>query len=570
MKKLLTRFLFVIIGLSLISASFLYSLEKSKETPPLSVEAKINKVFKDLDKPSTPGAAVAVVKDGLVVFRRGYGCAQVEYNIPITPSTIFHVASVSKQFTAMAITMLEASGKLSVDEDIRKYLPGMPDLGKKITVRHLLHHISGIRDQWELVILSGSRMDDVITQQYLLEVIKKQKELNFPPGERYLYCNSGFTLMAEIVSKVSGKPFVDWVKENIFDPLGMSSSHFHIDHRMIVKNRAYSYAFDSKKGLRKSVLSYANVGATSLFTTVEDMANWMRNFAEKRVGGEEVIKKMVSKGVLNNGKTIGYARGLNIGDYRGLKTISHSGADAGFRSYMVYFPEEKFGVVVLANLASAQPQRYAVQVADIFLTEKFKPGKKPAAGKKAVKKVKLKKKQLMPCTGHFWIERSQQLREIVLDNNTLYYVRSKTNRSTLMAVSATSFYMKEFPAVIVNFSKLEGDKFSKMAVDVPDEGSIPARRVEPFKPTEENLKEYAGTYYSDELDVKWYFPIEKGKLNVKIPRKPAAALQPVVKDKFSMVDGLGTIYFRRDSRGAVSGLAVSTGRVINLQFKKVD
>jgi len=569
MIKCVKGFLFVLIGLSLVLSSYSFPRETSTKTADLTIEAKIDRIFEKLDKASTPGASVSVVKDGLVVFRKGYGCAQVEYNIPITPSTIFHVASVSKQFTAMAISMLEARGKLSVDDDIHKYLPYVPDFGKTITIRHLLHHTSGLRDQWELLIMSGWRRDDVITQEQILDTIKKQEELNFPPGDRFMYCNTGYTLLAEIVSGVSGKPFVDWVKENIFDPLGMSSSHFHIDHRVIVKNRAYSYAIDEKKGLQKCVLSYANVGATSLFTTVEDMANWMRNFNEKRVGGEAVIKKMLCKGVLNNGKEIDYARGLGIGVYKGLKTVSHSGGDAGFRSYMVYFPGETFGVVVLSNLASSRPRQLAMQVADIYLADTFKTGKKEEE-KKPLKKVKLKKKQLLACIGTFWVETSKRLREIVLEKKTLFYVRSGTNRSTLVPVSVSSFYMKEYPYVAVRFSRPVEKKFTRMKILMLNREPILARRVEPFKPTGEILKEYTGTFYSTELDVKWRLFISGGTLNRKIPRNPKEALKPLIKDFFDVVEGYGTLFFQRDTRGEISGLTINTGRILDMKFKKIE
>ncbi len=320
----------------------------SADTP--SLEAQVDALFAKWNSLDTPGAAVAVIKDGIVVYRKGFGCAQLEYGVPITPSTVFHVASVSKQFTAMAITMLEAAGKLSADDNIRKYLPEMADFGVPITIRHLLNHTSGLRDQWDLLILSGWRMDDVITQAQILDRLRRQKELNFAPGSRYLYSNSGFTLLAEIVSRVSGKPFTDWTRETIFQPLGMTSTHFHLDHTEIVRDRAYSYDGDPEHGFHALPLNYANVGATSLFTTVEDMANWLRNFEDKRVGGPAVLDKMETKGVLNDGTEIGYARGLEIGVYKGLKTIGHSGGDAGFRSQVIYFPGERFGVAVFSNL----------------------------------------------------------------------------------------------------------------------------------------------------------------------------------------------------------------------------
>ena len=271
---------------------------------------KVDQLFSEWDKWDSPGAALAVIKDGSIIYKRGYGSANLEYNIAITPSTIFHVASVSKQFTAFAITMLAQEGKLALDDDVRKYLTEVPDFGKTITIRHLIHHTSGLRDQWELLAMAGWRLDDVITKQHILKMVRHQKELNFEPGEEYLYCNTGYTLLAEIVERVSGQSFREYTEANIFKPLGMTNTHFHDDHEMIVKNRAYSYAPDKDSGFRKSVLSFANVGATSLFTTVEDLAKWIQNFDDGRVGGAAVIEQMHERGILNNGGKLNYAFGL--------------------------------------------------------------------------------------------------------------------------------------------------------------------------------------------------------------------------------------------------------------------
>jgi CubicO group peptidase (beta-lactamase class C family) len=288
----------------------------------------------------------------------------------VTPATVFHVASVSKQFVAMSILLLEQQGRLSIDDDIHKYLPEMADFGAKITLRQLLNHTSGLRDQWDLVSMAGWRMDDVITQRHLLNMIFHQKELNFPPGAEYLYSNTGFTLLAEIVRRVSGRALPEYAHDAIFQPLGMTSTHFHIDHEMVVKNRAYSYKPDGK-GFKLAALNYANVGATSLFTTVEDLAKWAHNFELPRVGDAALIARMETPGVLNSGKTIDYACGIVVNEFRGLKMVQHSGGDAGYRSQITMFPQEKFSVIVLSNLATAQPASLAAQVAGIYLEKRF-------------------------------------------------------------------------------------------------------------------------------------------------------------------------------------------------------
>lgn len=565
----------IVMALAVSMTAFSQTVPVAAPAGDPSLESRVDALFSKWNTLDSPGAAIAIVKDGLVVYRKGFGCAQLEYGIPITPSTVFHVASVSKQFTAMAITMLEAAGKLSADDDIRKYLPELADFGKTITINHLLHHTSGLRDQWDLMVLSGWRMDDVITQAQIMDRLKRQKELNFAPGEQYMYCNSGFTLLAEIVSRVSGRPFPEWTRENIFEPLGMTSTHFHLDHQEIVKDRAYSYEGEPAKGFRQSVLNYANVGATSLFTTVEDMANWLRNFEEKRVGGAAVLDKLLTKGVLNNGTEIPYARGIEVAEYKGQKTIGHSGGDAGFRSHVLYFPGERFGVAVFSNLASFDPGAVSRQIADICLAAKLKqsepapPAAKTPAAKPVPKPVVLPVKSLEAFVGTYWIEATQLLRKIVVDKDKLIYVRSDDNKTELVPVSPTAFKMKDIPNnVYVTFSDKTANRFDTYTVTGENEPTAVGKRLEPFTPSVEALKEYEGRYFSDELDTRYDLALSSGTLQVHFPHHELVPLVPQKKDFFSAGD-FAKIQFRRDAGGAVIGFALSTGRVRSLKFAKM-
>jgi CubicO group peptidase (beta-lactamase class C family) len=331
-------------------------------------EDRVRQLFLPWDREGSPGASIAITRDGEMVFADGFGEAQVEYGISISSQTVFHVASVSKQFVGFAIAMLVDQGRISLDDDIREYLPEIPDFGETITIRHLVHHTSGLRDQWNLLSLAGWRMDDVITRDQVLRVMSKQTELNFSPGEEMVYCNTGFTLMGVIVTRVTGTPFPQWMSENVFGPLGMTRTHFHEDHELIVPDRAYSYREDQEDGLKNAVLSYANVGATSLFTTSEDLAKWLVNLDEGVVGGGSVVRLMHdTRAVLNNGDTLGYAMGLSIGEHRGLRTVGHSGGDAGFRTYAVRFPDQELTVNVLSNLGSFSPSELAFGAAGIYL-----------------------------------------------------------------------------------------------------------------------------------------------------------------------------------------------------------
>ncbi len=336
--------------------------------------AQVDKLFEKWDKPTSPGCALAVFRDGRIVYQRGYGMADLDHDIPITPSTVFHVASMSKQFTAASIVLLAQQGKLSLDDEVRKYVPEMPDFGAPITIRNLIHHTSGLRDQWTLLILAGWRYSlDLITDDDVLSVLTRQKDLNFRPGEKHLYSNTGYTLLAQVVKHVSGQSFREFTSSRIFQPLGMTSTHFRDEHAEIIKNMAVGYEPAKGNTFRISITNFDTVGATSLLTTVKDLALWDENFYNPRVGGPGLIKQMLERGRLNNGEQLDYAFGLFLGKYRGPPTVDHPGADAGYRSDMIRFPQQHFSVACLCNVADSRPEELTRKVADIYLAKELKP-----------------------------------------------------------------------------------------------------------------------------------------------------------------------------------------------------
>lgn len=340
---------------------------------------QVDQIMAPWADPDGPGGVVAVTRSGQVIFSRGYGRADVEVGIANAPATIYHMASVSKQFTAFAIAMLADQGRLSLDDDVRRHLPEFPDFGRTITLRHLLNHTSGLRDQWELWAMGGGLLDDVIRQQDLMRLITRQRELNFEPGAEYLYSNSGFTVLAEVVARVGGRPFPDWMREQVFAPLGMANTQIYDDHTRLVPGRAYSYRAEAD-GLHKAVLSYGNMGATSLFSTAPDLARWLRNWHTGEVGGPRVLAMMQQRGVLNGGDTLGYALGIGVGRRRGLPVLSHDGADAGYRTSLTWFPTLDAGVIVLGNAAHFDANGIARQVAEAFFAGDMAPDtSRPAA-----------------------------------------------------------------------------------------------------------------------------------------------------------------------------------------------
>lgn len=531
-------------------------------------EDQIDAIFSAFDDPAKPGAAVAVVKNGKIIFKKGYGSANLEYGIPVTPSTIFHIASISKQFTVFSILLLESQGKLSFDDDIRTYIPEVPDFGKEITLRHLASHTSGMRDQWNLLAMGGWRLDDVITKEQVLKLVANQKELNFEPGEEYLYCNTGFTLLAEVVARVSNSSFGEFTQNEIFEPLGMSNTLFYEDHEEIVENRAYSYYSDNS-GYKKSVLSYANAGATSLFTTVEDLALWTRNFINPKVGSTEIIEQINELATLNNGETFGGAYGQFVDQYKGLNQIQHGGADAGYRNYLGRFPDQDFAVIVFSNYAFSNPGGLALETADIFLEEEFIEESTAQAEEELVY-VDLANEELNAFTGMYWNEAGLYSREILLRNDTLRYVRGEGNETKLVPTGSNTFSMlDEGPGLRVKF---EGENMGqKMIFTQGDNPPIVSESYIPFNYTAEDLKELTGTFYSDELKTSYTIALLNDLLIVKHSRLSDITITPLKKDLFKGDQWFfETIKFERSAPNTISGISVSAGRVRNLTFDKIE
>ena len=530
-----------------------------------SQNEQVDEIFSPWDNNNTPGAAVAIVKDGSIIYKKGYGLANLEYDIPISTSSVFHIASISKQFTVFSILLLEKQGKLSLEDDIRKYIPEVPDFGKTITLKHLASHTSGLRDQWSLLEMAGWRMDDVITKEHILKLVSKQKELNFNPGDEYSYCNTGFTLLAEVVSRISEMSFAEFTKANIFEPLKMSHTLFYDDHEKIVKNRAYSY-FADNTGTKKSVLNYANVGATSLFTTAEDLSLWSTNFSTIKIGDSTIINKMNKPAVLNNDETFGGALGQFVGQYKGLNEIQHGGADAGYRSYLTRFPDENFSVIVLSNSAEFNPSSTAHKVVDIYLKDKLE--------KEVVKEEKLTKTDfvvsadiLSTYVGNFELPGFEI--EITENNGQLYGTPAGGAGALLIPSSTTKFKVDRVEAT-VEFIPNGGKNIKSFKLSQNGQ-TMEAMRANIFDKTAVNLSDFSGEFYSEELSTTYSFTIVDGKLTAKHSRLSDFGLDLIKEDVFrSDAWFFGQVEFVRDTNSIITGFKVSTGRVKNLYFKKIN
>jgi CubicO group peptidase (beta-lactamase class C family) len=340
-----------------------------------SLSAEVDRLFDGWHRPDAPGAAVLVMKDGAVVHARGYGMANLEQGVPIRTTSVFDIASVSKQFAAFALALLEADGLLGWDDPVHRYLPELADFGRPLTLRHLVHHTGGVRDWPGTLAMAGWDYQDVMSFEQILRMAFHQTDLNFDPGSEYAYSNTGYNLIAEVVARVSGQSFRAFTHERIFRPLGMTRTHFHDDHTEVVADRADSYrpAPGGAPGYRNVVNSLTALGSSSLFTTVEDLARWIANFDDPVVGDARVFARMHERGILSGGDTIAYAGGQSEGRFRGSTRWSHTGSWAGYRTALFRHPDEGFAVVVLANRSDANPSALANRITELYLADVLDP-----------------------------------------------------------------------------------------------------------------------------------------------------------------------------------------------------
>jgi CubicO group peptidase (beta-lactamase class C family) len=525
---------------------------------------QVDKLFEKMDRTISPGCAVAAMRDGKILYQRGYGMADLDHNVPITAETVFHVASMSKQFTAAAIVMLAQERKLSLDDEVRKYVPELPDFGAPVTLRQLVYHTSGLRDQWELLGLAGWRYSlDLITDDDVLSIMSRQKDLNFPPGSKHMYSNTGYTLLAQVVKRVSGQSFREFTTSRIFQPLGMRNTHFRDDHAEIVKNMAYGYV-PAKDTFRISITNFDTVGATSLLTTIEDLALWDENFYNPRVGGPEMIRQMLERGKLSDGEQLDYAFGLVIGKHRGLATVDHAGGDAGYRSDMIRFPDQHFTAVCLCNRADSNPSELTLQVAEIYLAKEMTAADKVGAG--SGKTVQLAPEKLAAKVGTYIKAEGGQTLSITLKDDKLHITPGAGEDSYEMkALSENDFRLATAP-IDFKFEALKPGGPLRLIVKHGEDKPEVFEAVSPFTPSTSELSSCVGFYYSEEIEPIYVMKIDDGKLVLHTLKNKPDTLRPITPDLFA--GSIGTIRFKRNGQSQVSGFVLNADHVRNMRFQK--
>lgn len=553
--------LFLTVIISALSFSILAAQD-------FSLEERVDAIFTQIDSDSLPGCAVSVIKSAETVYENAYGMANLEYGIPLTPGSVFHVASVSKQFTALAVQLLVNEGKASWDDDIRDYVPEVPDFENTITLRHLVHHVSGLRDQWSLLSKAGWRWEsDVVTQEDVLEITSRQTALNFEPGSRYLYSNTGYTLLAVVIERVSGQTLREFTSERIFRPLGMEHTHFQDDHRRIVRNRAWAYEphREGTFGFRNSVPVFNVTGASSLFTTVRDLAAWDRNFYTGEIGGPDSLQKMHERFVLTTGDTISYASGMIVDEYLGLKTVSHGGADAGYRSSFFRFPQQEFSVSVLCNFPSSNPDGIARRIAHIYLEDELQNPEIEfrSSHNRQTAEITISEEELRKLQGYYITQPGDRSRSIRFRNNIL--VLEMGPGIPLRPIGNDVFEVGG-SGIEVTIQASDGTSPGTLSFPGDSEPDI-YQRVDFWSPAKEDLDAIAGSYYSDELGTEYRFTVEDNTLRFHHRKLESRLLRPAFTDAFFM--GGRTIVFTRNAEDEIDGFRISDSRVWGVRFERM-
>jgi CubicO group peptidase (beta-lactamase class C family) len=529
-------------------------------SPPSDFETKVDRIFVSWNRPDVPGAAVVVVRDGRVVLVKGYGWADLERRVPITPKTLFDPASLAKSFTAFAVLKLEAQGKLSLDDDVRKHLPEFPDFGRRIAVRHLLYHTSGLRDWGGLVQMSDRRMDDVFTSPMILKILARQRELNFDPGTDFAYCNAGYILLAEIVARAAGQSFKEWTRGAIFAPLGMATAEFRDDVGTAFPESARSYE-RTRDGRYSPVPNNAAMpGPGSLFISADDLSRWLAALLNHPGESRHFWTALFERGKLSDGSEVPYAAGLIPGDYKGLPIFTHSGGWAAFQSEMVLCPERRFAVAVLTNHTAILPSAIARRIIDIGLEGRFPPSR--PAGPEII----LSPGVLEAYTGRYWL-RGEQTIVISRVENRLFAQTSGDGPREIVPESEDLFAYRISDARI-RFHRA-ADKADRLTL-VQGAVFLRAERLPEGPGPTADLSEYAGRYRSDELDSVLEIRRDEKGLTAKFPRRGDLLLVPMAENRFAGRESSAKFEFARGQDRKGWELRLSLLDAWRVLFRKIE
>jgi len=530
--------------------------------------SKVDTIFAQWDKTTSPGCSLAIIWDGEIIYKRGYGMANLELGVPIRPEMIFDIGSTSKQFTAMCTLMLARRGLLKLDDPIQKYLPEIPDYGDVITVQHMVNHTSGLRDYLSLMFMAGMPFENDYQEEEVVKLIAQQKALNFKPGSEYLYSNSGFFLLSEIVKRVSGKDLRDFAEENIFKPLGMKHTHFHNNFKEIVPNRASAYSPNPDGGFEIDMGIFDVLGDGAVYTNVEDLFFWDQNYYHNVLdgGGQELIKQMETTAVLNDGKEIDYAFGLRVSKYRGLRIVEHGGSWYGYRAALTRFPDQRFSIICLANLGTMNPSSLVLKVADVLLAEKFPEPAPQTAECTAGEQSAIPLESFQEWFGKY--QSKDMNAEISLHANSLI-METMGEKFNLQVLDASHWATVGAPVHILLTLEPRVENAPRTITVTVENGYMveTLQQLPPFQISTSELAEFCGPYHSDELSITYNFYVDKDNLSFQAKNITPKSLKPTCQDEFD--GGMFSINFKRNEQKQIDSFILDAGRIKGIYFKKI-
>jgi len=577
-----SRLLFALLLISLgVGAARPSSAQPSSDLPsttPLdtATTARVDSIFAGFDQRNSPGCALGVVHDGRLAYTNGYGVANLDYERPITPRTVFYLASVSKQFTAATVLIAEQNGYLSLDDPVRKWLPDLPRYsGGEIRLSDLIHHTSGLRDYDSLAELAAWDERGAHETDAYLRLIYRQKSLDFPPGTKYKYSNTNYLLLGEVVQAATGSTLREFARKHLFSPLGMDHTHFHDDRTDVVRNRAIGYASTQRGFKMVHPWNYEEVGAGGLYASIEDLARWDRNFITGSVGSEQFARRMSTRGRLANGDTTDYAFGLSLGTYRGQRTVGHRGGYTGFRTQYLRLPDTGWSVIVLCNSTAPAPRSHAYAVADIVLGSQLASRQDEAPARTDASELARDTDESITAvtdrlTGRYEVRGGGgMVLTFKQRQQALVVQRPGRTEVDLVPASGSTFKAKQIDAQVVFHVGATGPADS---VTVRRPGlQFVADRVGDlldWKPSDADRAAYTGHYYSDELAVTYQILETDQALRLVQGDRASKQLQPKRKDEYSFGARGRQIRFIREETGQVTGLEVTTSQVDGIRFER--
>lgn len=532
---------------------------------PEELEQKVDSLLLETVSDKTPGSAVLVIKDKEIILNKGYGLANLDYDIPVTPNTVFDLASVAKQFAGYAIALLVEQDVLSEEDDVRTYIPELPEFDHTITIGNLLHHTSGLRDWTNTLSLSGRSFEDVISMDHILRMAYQQEELNFTPGDEYRYSNTGYNLLAEIVQRTTESSFREWTDQNIFQPLGMTQTLFLDDHNEIIKNRAVGYYQDGD-AFHYSPNTLTALGSSSLYSTTTDLAKWVKHLMYPSDERKPVVDRMLQTQTLSNGEDNNYAYGILVNTFRGTPWIYHSGGWASFRTYLVMLPDQDLAIVVLNNNGK-NAFNTAARIAGYYVPREENNQQEQNENKESdtLENLSISDHLLNSYVGTYRLGQGWYV-HLTKEGDQLWTQATNENKFPMFALSDSLFQIPDYGNRTMRFHADESGAISHLVYNDIVSPKMSNETVVNLS----NAAEYEGEYMSSELNTFYKVIHQEGKLKLWHFQNGEINLTQAWKDEFkSSLWYTNFVEFSRDENGNIDGLYISQYRALNQFFRKV-